>query len=70
MTRGAAVLVDGVVAQIGELLAAGAGEAEVAKLELSSILCKKPSGPGGYACPLKKRARWIAFSREHQKRAR
>jgi hypothetical protein len=26
-------------------------------------------GRGGYACTLKKRARWIAFSREHQKRA-
>jgi DNA-binding CsgD family transcriptional regulator len=31
VTRGAAVLVDNVVAQIEELLAAGASEAEVAK---------------------------------------
>jgi hypothetical protein len=71
VTRGAAVLVDSVVAQIEELLAAGASEAEVAKkLELKLNTLKKAIRAGRIRMPAKKRARWIAFSREHQKRAR
>jgi DNA-binding CsgD family transcriptional regulator len=70
MTRGAAVLVDSVVARIEELLAGGASEAEVAKkLELKLNTLQKAIRAGRIRIPLKKSARWSAFSREHQKRA-
>jgi hypothetical protein len=71
VTRGAAVLVDSVVAQIEELLAGGASEAEVArKLELKLNTLQKAIRAGRVRMPAKKRARRSAFSREHQKRAR
>ena len=58
MTRGAAVLVDSVVA----LLAGGASEAEVAKkLGLKLNTLQKAIRAGRIRTPLKKSARWSAF---------
>ena len=57
MTRGAAVLVDSVVAQIEELLAAGASEAAVAKkLELKLNTLQKAIRAGRIRMPAKKKS--------------
>jgi transposase len=57
VTRGAAVLVDSVVAQIEELLAAGASEAEVAKkLELKLNTLQKAIRAGRIRMPAKKKS--------------
>jgi hypothetical protein len=54
-TRGAAVLVDGVVAQIEELLAGGASVAEVAKtLGLKPNTIEKAIWAGRIRAPVKK----------------
>ena len=63
VTRGAAVLVDSVVAQIEELLAGGASEAEDArKLELKLNTLQKAIRAGRVRMPAKKRARRSAFT--------
>ena len=57
MTRGAAVLVDSVVAQIEELLAGGASEAEVAKkLELKLNTLQKAIRAGRIRMLAKKKS--------------
>jgi transposase-like protein len=57
VTRGAAVLVDSVVAQIEELLAGGASEAEVArKLELKLNTLQKAIRAGRVRMPAKKKS--------------
>src|ERR1700750_794216 len=57
VTRGAAVLVDSVVAQIEELLAAGASEAAVAKkLELKLNTLQKAIRAGRIRMPAKKKS--------------
>jgi hypothetical protein len=70
VTRGAAVLVDGVVAEIEALLAGGDSEAEVAKkLDLKLNTLQKAVRDGRVRTAAKKRARQSGRSREHQKRA-
>jgi len=71
VTRGAAVLVDSVVAQIEDFLAGGASESEVAKkLELKLNTLQKAIRAGRVRMPAKKRACRSGGSREHQQRAR
>src|SRR5580693_4648532 len=70
VTRGAAVLVDGVVGEIEARLAGGDSEAEVAKkLDLKLNTLQKAIRDGRVRTPAKKRARQSGSSREHQKRA-